>query len=262
MNLDMDHLADRYVSVWNEPDPVVRKETVAALWAADGTEITETATYRGHQAIEGRIAEAHESLVREDGFVFRYAGDALGHHDAIRFTTHMLPATGGGIAWTGSIFVKLGEDGLIVEDHQFTVPQPETHAVVAELLRRIAEGDPDRIAELYAPVVDWRVSWPVEHHPAVPWIRPRSTRADVAEHFRALGGHCVPTEARVRVEGTFVDGRCAVVTGTSSQVVKDTGKRFTTAFALHLAVEDGLVTQYHVYEDSLAVVEAFTAMPE
>ncbi|GAA1967234.1 nuclear transport factor 2 family protein [Amycolatopsis minnesotensis] len=258
MNFDMDQLVDRYVSVWNESDPAARKAAVAALWAADGTEVIETATYHGHEAIEARIAEAHETLVRDGGFVFRAAGDAAGHHDSIHFTTHMLPAGGGELAWTGSIFVKLGEDGLILEDHQFAVPLPETRAVVAELLRRTGEGDPDRIVELYAPTVDWRVSWPVEHHPVVPWIRPRSTRADIADHFHTFGKHCDPAEARVTVDDILVDGRCAVVTGTSSQLVKDTGKRFTMAFALRLTVEDGLVTRHHMYEDSLAVVQAFT----
>lgn len=260
--MNLDQLVDRYVAVWNESDPVARKTAVAELWAEDGTEVIETATYHGHQAIEARIAEAHETLVREGGFVFCAAGDAVSHHDAIHFTTHMLPAGGGEIAWTGSIFVKLGEDGLIVEDYQFATPDTGTRAVVTELLRRTAEGDPDRIAELYAPVVDWRVSWPVEHHPVVPWIRPRSTRADVAGHFHTFGKHCDPAKARVAIDGVLVDGRSAVVTGTSSQLVRDTGKRFTMAFALHLTVEDGLVTRHHMYEDSLAVVDAFTAVPE
>lgn len=30
-------------------------------------------------------------------------------------------------------------------------------------------------------------------------------------------------------------------------------------FALHLTVEDGLITRHHMYEDSLAVAEAFGA---
>ncbi|GAA2394790.1 hypothetical protein GCM10010404_60240 [Nonomuraea africana] len=44
----------------------------------------------------------------------------------------------------------------------------------------------------------------------------------------------------------------------SSQRVKDTGKRFTMTFALHLTIEDGLISRHLMYEDSLAVMEAFT----
>ncbi|WP_406637018.1 nuclear transport factor 2 family protein [Amycolatopsis sp. WGS_07] len=45
--------------------------------------------------------------------------------------------------------------------------------------------------------------------------------------------------------------------GTSTQTVKLTGKRFATSFAVRLTVGGGLITRYHVYEDSLAVAEAF-----
>jgi uncharacterized protein len=58
-----------------------------------------------------------------------------------------------------------------------------TRAMAEDFLRRLGEGDPDRIAELFAEHVDWQLDWPDSGYPAVPWIRPRSTRADVADHF-------------------------------------------------------------------------------
>lgn len=265
-DFDVEKFVDRYIAVWNEPDPTVRRTAIAGLWAEDGVEFTESAEHRGHQALEARITEAHEQLVRQGGFVFRAAGDAVGHHDAIRFTTYMVPAAGGEIAWTGFVFVRLGDDGLIRHDYQFGDPPPPgvargtspgTRAVVEEFLRRSRQGDPDRIAELYAPEVDWRVDWPVEEHPAVPWIRPRSTRADVADHFLTFGEHCVPAEGHVSIDDILIDGPDAVLVGTSSQQVKDTGNRFAMTFALRLTVEGGLLTRHHMYEDSLAVAEAF-----
>ncbi|MYV59999.1 ketosteroid isomerase, partial [Streptomyces sp. SID4931] len=36
-------------------------------------------------------------------------------------------------------------------------------------------------------------------------------------------------------------------------------RAYQARFALHLTVEDGLVTRHHVYEDSLAVAQAFEA---
>jgi ketosteroid isomerase-like protein len=134
----------------------------------------------------------------------------------------------------------------------------DTRAVVEEFLRRAAQGEPDEIAALYAAEVDWRVGWPVDTHPLVPWIRPRSTRAEVADHYRTFAAHCVAGEGTVSIDGLLVDGRDAVLFGTSSQQVVDTGRRFTMAFALRLTVEDGLLTRHHMYEDSLAVVEAFS----
>jgi ketosteroid isomerase-like protein len=198
--------------------------------------------------------------------LFLAAGDAAAHHDAIRFTTYMLPAGGGEIAWTGFIFVQLDEDGRILRDYRFGDPPasgvvkgntPGTRAVLEEFLRRSGQGDPERIAELYAPKVDWRVNWPIEHHPAMPWIRPRSTSTDVADHFRTFSKHCPPAESRVSIDHLMVDGTDAVPIGTSSLPVKQTGKRFVMTFALRLTMENGLITRHHMYEERLAVVEAF-----
>ncbi|MFE2376902.1 nuclear transport factor 2 family protein [Streptomyces sp. NPDC059398] len=45
----------------------------------------------------------------------------------------------------------------------------------------------------------------------------------------------------------------------SAQTARPTGRAYQARFALHLTVVDGLVTRHHVYEDSLAVAQAFEA---
>ncbi|MEV6228741.1 nuclear transport factor 2 family protein [Saccharopolyspora shandongensis] len=136
-----------------------------------------------------------------------------------------------------------------------------TRSVVEELLSRSGGGAPERIAELYAEDVDWRVNWPEPEHRLVPWIRPRATRADVADHFRVFGANCAADEGAVSVDEILVSGPDAVVFGRSSQVVKTTGERFEMTFALRLTVEGGLITRHHMYEDSLAVLQAFDRAP-
>ncbi|MFC9221855.1 nuclear transport factor 2 family protein [Streptomyces hygroscopicus] len=135
-----------------------------------------------------------------------------------------------------------------------------TRALVEELLRRIGEGDPERIAELYAERSDWKLDWPEAERgrAATPWIRHRSTRADVADHFRELARHHVPEQAATEVERVLVDGDDAVVLGEIRQTARSTGRAYRARFALHLTLENGLVTRHHVYEDSLAVAQAFT----
>jgi ketosteroid isomerase-like protein len=135
-----------------------------------------------------------------------------------------------------------------------------TRETVDELLRRIAAGDPQQIAQLYAEEVDWRLGWPDgDYARTVPWIRPRSTRAGVADHFRLIGEHHVPGGSSARVDAVLVDGPDAVVLGELRHTAKPTGRRYAAAFALHLTVVDGQVTRHHVYEDSLAVARAFGA---
>ncbi|SDK86922.1 hypothetical protein SAMN05421874_11266 [Nonomuraea maritima] len=133
-----------------------------------------------------------------------------------------------------------------------------TRDTVHELLRRIGESDPEGVAELFAEQSDWRFSWPDEGHPSVPWIRPRASRADVAEHFGALGAHHAPERNRTTVTRILVDGDDAVVLGTIAQTVKINDVSYTSPFALHLTVEGGLITRYHIYEDSLTVARALS----
>ncbi len=135
-----------------------------------------------------------------------------------------------------------------------------TREAVDELLRRVAAGDPEQIAQLYAEEVDWRLDWPDgDYSQTVPWIRNRSTGAGVADHFRLISEHHVPGESSARVDAVLVDGADAVVLGELQHTAKPTGRRYTAAFALHLTVVDGQVTRHHVYEDSLAVARAFGA---
>lgn len=134
-----------------------------------------------------------------------------------------------------------------------------TREVVEELLRRIGDGDSGRIAEMYAEHSDWKLDWPEAEHgrAATPWIRHRATRADAGAHFRQIAEHHVPEEAGTVIERVLVDGDDAVVLGEIRQTARSTGRAYRARFALHLTVEGGLVTRHHIYEDSLAVAQAF-----
>lgn len=134
-----------------------------------------------------------------------------------------------------------------------------TRSVVEQLLNTIGSGDPDAIAALYAPVSDWKLNWPESEHGrrATPWIRHRSTRADAAAHYRTIADHHRPDEVGTVIERILVDGPDAVVLGEIRQTARATGRAYRARFALHLTVENGLITRHHVYEDSLAVAQAF-----
>jgi ketosteroid isomerase-like protein len=81
----------------------------------------------------------------------------------------------------------------------------------------------------------------------------------VADHFRSLEAHHVPELNRTSVTRILVEGAHAVVLGMIVQTVRANGIAYTSPFALHLTVENGLVTRYHVYEDSLTVARALSA---
>ena len=130
-----------------------------------------------------------------------------------------------------------------------------TRETVGELLSRMASGDAGTTAELFAEEVAFQCAGSEE----VPWIRPRRTREDMADFFATMNENFVPKDRSASVSALLVDGKDAVVMGHVSQRLRSNGRAFTIPFALHLTVSDGLITRYHVYEDSLTVAEAVTA---
>ena len=129
-----------------------------------------------------------------------------------------------------------------------------TRDTVEDLLRRMASGDAEMTAEIFAEEVDFMCAGSEK----VPWIRPRRTREHMADFFGTMNASFVPKDRSASVSGFLVDGEDAVVMGHVSQRLKSNGRAFTIPFALHLTVSDGLITRYHIYEDSLTVAEAVT----
>jgi hypothetical protein len=135
-DIDIHHLTDRYVAVWNEPDAERRRAAVRELWAEDAVhvleppqEIRHTAEglgfdrlvleARGHRALEFRVARAYEEFVAPGTFVFRSRGNAGRLHDVVKFSWEMAPRDGGEVAGVGLEILVLGPDGRIVSDYQF-----------------------------------------------------------------------------------------------------------------------------------------------
>jgi hypothetical protein len=45
----------KYLAVWSEPDPAVRRAAVAGLWAPDGVEFIDGIQFRGHDELDARV---------------------------------------------------------------------------------------------------------------------------------------------------------------------------------------------------------------
>ncbi|MEV0651049.1 nuclear transport factor 2 family protein [Phytomonospora sp. NPDC050363] len=135
----------------------------------------------------------------------------------------------------------------------------DTRAVIDQFLANTATGDAEGIAALFADEVDWKLNWPERPFAETPWIRSRSKASEVAAHFISIAEHHIPEKAGFSGLRVLVDGADAVVLGVIEQTARPTGRAYTARVALHFTVEEGRIVRYHVYEDSLAVAEAFGA---
>jgi ketosteroid isomerase-like protein len=71
----------------------------------------------------------------------------------------------------------------------------------------------------------------------------------------------VPEQVGTVIERILVDGPDAVILGEIRQTARPTGRTYRSRFALHVTVDDNLITCHYVYEDSLAVAQAFDTSP-
>jgi hypothetical protein len=114
----------RYVSMWHEPDPALRRQIVLELWAEDGEDYTSKMAARGIEEIVARVTRAHEEWVASKGYVFQPAGNTDSHHNLVKFFWQMVPKAGGPIAARGLDVFVLREDGRIRALYQFSEPGP------------------------------------------------------------------------------------------------------------------------------------------
>lgn len=119
MSSALNDLAARYIEVWNEPDAGARRTAIAELFAADAEHYTPTREVRGRAELAERIGGAYQQWVEPGAHFFRSAGDATGHHSAVRFHWEMVVRATGEVVSVGFDFLLLDDDGRIRSDHQF-----------------------------------------------------------------------------------------------------------------------------------------------
>jgi uncharacterized protein len=113
-------LIPRYVSTWNDPDPVRRRSQLASLYARDGSIVTAGGVFAGIDAVVGHVATVHEEFIAARGYRFS-SGGAVSHHDCMLFRWEMREAAGGELADAGMNLFVLSASGLIVGDYQFAL---------------------------------------------------------------------------------------------------------------------------------------------
>jgi hypothetical protein len=128
-------IADKYNSIWIEPDPETRRRLVPEIWAPDAVhlldppqDVRETAARmrmrstfesRGHAELEQRVASAYEEFIAPGEFMFRGRDDAQRVGDIVKFGWEMAKVSNGETVGVGLEVVLVDADGLIRRDYQF-----------------------------------------------------------------------------------------------------------------------------------------------
>ncbi|GAA2783714.1 nuclear transport factor 2 family protein [Crossiella cryophila] len=124
---------------------------------------------------------------------------------------------------------------------------PSTLEMVQRLLTRFGAQDAAGIAQLFHPDAQCHSS----EIPGDPWPVRSQGRREIEAFFLALF-HRLEFHA-VTVRKVLVDGDDAVVFGGGRYRATGTGRVFAQDFAVSLSVRAGLIQEYRVVEDTLAI---------
>lgn len=105
---DINDLVERYIAVWNETDPAVRRGLLDEVWSERARYTDPLADVTGRDGLDAVIAAVQAQF---PGLVFTL-GPVDAHHHLARFTWELGPA-GGEALVVGFDVAAVGEDGLI-----------------------------------------------------------------------------------------------------------------------------------------------------
>ena len=133
---EAEQLADRYLALWNEPDPERRRRMIAELWTEDGSQILQppqemreiaasaglgmaaTLEAQGHAELEARAATSYEQWVGSARLSFRRRDDVYRLQEVVKFHWEAV-SPDGEVTVVGLVFLVLGTDGRIRRDYVF-----------------------------------------------------------------------------------------------------------------------------------------------
>lgn len=131
-----DDITEKYVSLWNEPDPQHRRQLIRELWTEDGSQVLEPPQEiiaaanaigfrsprlesRGHDQLEERVRTAYDEFVGSGQYRFRQRHNVSRLDDILKFGWEMVSADNDEVVAIGLEVVMLALDGRIRTDYQF-----------------------------------------------------------------------------------------------------------------------------------------------
>ena len=88
---DVTDLIDCYISAWNEGDAERRQKLIAQAWTPDACYVDPMLESEGHAGIDGMIRSVQARFPEHR---FRRTSEVEAHHDRLRFTWELAPASG------------------------------------------------------------------------------------------------------------------------------------------------------------------------
>lgn len=101
---------DGYFAMWNETDPIRRRNIIEETWTRDASYIEPLIAVEGHDGLNEGVAALQ---ARFPDHALRPAGQVDAHHDRVRWRWELLGPQGGAPLASGTNVGVLGPDGRL-----------------------------------------------------------------------------------------------------------------------------------------------------
>lgn len=140
-----------------------------------------------------------------------------------------------------------------VKGQNYSEQEKNTKQTVDKFFEYVTAKNPEKIASMVSENVDWYIF----ESKYMPWTGHRSKRAEVLELFKTLFSYFIDGSEKLEAKSFLLQGNQVAVFGTIERTVKKTGKHFKMPLAIHLTVENNLISQFTIYEETLIIEKAF-----
>ncbi|MFB3388703.1 nuclear transport factor 2 family protein [Flavobacterium sp. LAR06] len=127
-----------------------------------------------------------------------------------------------------------------------------TKQTVDKFFEYVRAKNPEKIASMVSENVDWYIF----ESKYMPWTGHRSKRAEISELFKTLFSYFIDGSEKLEAKSFLLQGNEVAVFGTVERTVKKTGKHFKMPLAMHITVENNLITKFSLYEETLIIEKA------
>ncbi|MRX40232.1 hypothetical protein GJU43_13175 [Flavobacterium sp. LC2016-23] len=139
-----------------------------------------------------------------------------------------------------------------VHAQEYSEQELQTKQTADKFFEYVGAKNPDKIASMVSENVDWYIF----ESKYMPWTGHRSKRAEIAALFKTLFSYFVDGSEKLEVQSFLLQGNEVAVFGTIQRTVKKTGKHFKMPLAIHITVENNLVSKFSLYEETLIIEKA------
>jgi len=131
----------------------------------------------------------------------------------------------------------------------YTDEEIKTKQTVEKFFGYVEAKNPEKIASMVSENVDWYIF----ESKYMPWTGHRSKREEIAVLFKTLFSYFVDGSEKLEAQSFLLRGNEVAVFGFVERTVKKNGKHFKMPLAIHLTVENNLISKFSLYEETLII---------